>query len=228
MSASAPLLRVWDVTTASRVDYFLANSSHVARRIKKFYNRDSVVIHPPVSVEDFQSDQEREDFYLCAGQLVPYKRVDLAVKAFNESGRKLVVIGDGPQIQMLKSIAKPNVSVLGYQEGQVLKDHLSKCRALIFPGEEDFGITPVEAMASGAPVIAYGRGGARETVTSDHVGVMFDHQTVTSLNNAIEEFEGRLTSWNPADIAAHSTQFSSENFRERFIAFCREVGLNVG
>ncbi|WAJ29177.1 glycosyltransferase [Antarcticirhabdus aurantiaca] len=214
MNVFAPPLRVWDVTTAARVDAFAANSAHVGRRIRKFYNRDSTVIHPPVAVDDFDPTQPRDDFYLCAGQIVRYKRVDLAVEAFNRSGRRLVVIGDGAQAERLKRTAGPNVTFLGYQPFPVLRDHLQRCRALIFPGEEDFGILPVEAMAAGAPVIAYDSGGARETVV-EAAGIRFPHQSVESLNEALDRFEAMPQGFDPAGLRRHAQAFSADEFRRR-------------
>lgn len=222
MNLFAPLLRVWDVTTSARVDAFAANSAHVARRISKFYRRDSTVVHPPVAVEDFDWRQPREDFYLCAGQIVRYKRVDLAVEAFTKSGRRLVVIGEGAQRERLQRIAGPNVTFLGYQAFPILRDHLQRCRALIFPGEEDFGILPVEAMAAGAPVIAYDSGGARETVT-EGAGLRFASQTVDSLNEAIDRFEAMPNGFDPAVLRSHAETFDAAKFRERMNALIDEA-----
>jgi glycosyltransferase involved in cell wall biosynthesis len=223
MTAAAPLLRVWDVTTSSRVDAFIANSHHVANRIRRVYNRQATVIHPPVAVDDFEIAQEIGDFYLCAGQLVSYKRVDLAVRAFTKSGKRLIVIGEGPQSQELKSIAGPNIEFLGYQPFPVLRDHLARCRALIFPGEEDFGILPVEAMASGRPVIAYDAGGARETVSSDQVGIRFSEQTENSIVDAVNRFEAIEHMFDPVAIRQHAQQFSADRFRSAISTFLDSV-----
>ncbi|WP_416358542.1 glycosyltransferase [Aureimonas phyllosphaerae] len=217
MNLFAPLLRIWDVTTSARVDAFAANSAHVGRRIRKFYRRDSMVVHPPVAVQDFDWQQPREDFYLCAGQIVGYKRVDIAVEAFTKSGRRLIVIGEGPQRERLQRIAGSNIVFTGYQSFPVLRDHLQRCRALIFPGEEDFGILPVEAMAAGAPVIAFDSGGARETVTPE-TGVRFKAQTIDSLNDAIDRFEASQGWFNPQTIRAHAETFGPEKFRRNMIA----------
>lgn len=215
MTIAAPPLRVWDVTTSARVDAFVANSAHVARRIRRFYKVDAEVIHPPVAVDQFEHRAGRDDFYLCAGQLVPYKRADLAVRAFSRMGKRLVVIGEGAQASALRKVAGPTIQLLGYQPFDVLRDHLARCRALIFPGEEDFGILPVEAMASGRPVIAFDAGGARETVTSETVGIRFPEQTEESLMEAVARFEAMESSFDPAAIREHAESFSAAIFRRR-------------
>lgn len=222
MAVAAPPLRVWDVTTAARVDAFVANSAHVARRIHRVYNRDATVIYPPVAVDDFQPVAERGDFYLCAGQLVAYKRVDIAVRAFTEMGKRLVVIGEGAQMAELKKIAGPTIEFLGFQAFSVLKDRLARCRALIFPGEEDFGILPVEAMASGRPVIAFDSGGARETVTSPRFGVMFPEQTSASLVEAVTRFEKLESTFDPAEIRRHAEGYSAALFQKRMRRFIED------
>ncbi len=219
MTLTAPALRTWDVTTAARVDAFVANSAHVARRIRRVYNRDSAVIHPPVAVNDFAPAADTGDFYLCAGQLVTYKRVDLAVRAFTRMNKRLVVIGEGPQMAELRRVAGPTVELLGYQPFAALRDYLSRCRALVFPGEEDFGILPVEAMACGRPVIAYDSGGARETVSTPEVGVRFAEQSEAGLVEAVSRFEAREAGFDPAAIRAHAETFSAELFRRRMRDF---------
>ena len=174
-------LRLWDTASAQRVDRFVANSKHVAKRIEKIYRRDASIIHPPLNVQDFFVSEEPDDFYLMVGQLVGYKRADLAIRAFNRMKKRLIVIGQGEQFKMLKKIAGPGIELMGLQPFSVVREHYSKCRALIFPGEEDFGIVPVEAMASGRPVIAYGRGGALETVVEGETGIFFNNQSEEDL-----------------------------------------------
>ncbi len=157
-------LRLWDYSAAARVDFFAANSRAVRDRIRAYYRRDAKVIHPPCNVDAFQVSSQSQDYYLCVGRLVDYKNVALAVRAFSENGMRLVVAGDGPQMKYLKSIAKKNIEMVGWASGEELGTLYAGCKALIFPGEEDFGIVPVEAQACGKPVIAYGRGGALDTV----------------------------------------------------------------
>ncbi|HLN24231.1 MAG TPA: glycosyltransferase [Patescibacteria group bacterium] len=212
-------LRLWDVVSANRVDQFIANSSAVARRIQRHYRRPSRIIHPPVDVDAFVPVAQPDDFYLVVGQLVPYKRAELAVEAFNRLGRKLVVIGDGPQLKALRAQAGPMVSILGPQPFSVLRDHYARCRALVFPGEEDFGIVPVEAMASGRPVIALRKGGALDTVVEGLSGLFFDRPEPQSLMDAVIRFEAAEHDFDSAAIVAHARQFD----RSRFLAEMREV-----
>jgi glycosyltransferase involved in cell wall biosynthesis len=218
MAVCAPMLRAWDVTTASRVDHFVANSHHVARRIQRFYGRRSTVINPPVAVDDFGITQPTGDFYLCAGQLVGYKRVDLAIRAFNQMNKPLVVVGEGPLFKALQKMAGPKIKLMGGQEFPVLKDYMERCRALVFPGEEDFGIVPVEAMACGRPVVAFNKGGARETVTSDAFGVKFDAQSVESLVAAVRRFEAIEHSFDRLIIRKHAEKFNKAVFQAQMSA----------
>ncbi len=219
MPPIAHYLRSWDVSTASRVDHFVANSNTVAQRINSYYRRAATVIHPPVDTFSFRpvSAGEVEDYYLMVGELVAYKRPELAVEAFNRMKRKLVVIGGGEMLDHLRKIAGPTVSVLGAQPFDALRHHYARCRALLFPGEEDFGIVPLEAMASGRPVIAYGRGGATETVVAGKTGMFFHEQGVDPLIDAIEQFE-RLD-FNPSDAVARANDFATSVFIDKFAAF---------
>lgn len=202
---------------AARVDQFVANSGHVAERIRRHYGRDAVVVHPPVDLPDAPATGPREDFYLCVGHHVPYKRLDLAVAACARLQRRLVVIGDGPDVPRLRRSAGPNVTWLGWQGAAVINEHYRQARALLFPGEEDFGIVPVEAMAHGCPVIAYAVGGARETVIDGQTGVWFAEPTVASLISAIERRDG-LT-FDPVSLHRHAQRFS----KVRFLREMREV-----
>jgi glycosyltransferase involved in cell wall biosynthesis len=208
-------LRMWDVTSAARVDSFVANSATVARRIHRYYGSDSVVIYPPVDTEAFSiaAPSELSDYYLMAGELVPYKRPDLAVSAFNEMKLKLVVIGGGEMLDEIRRLAGPTVTVLGSQPFDVLRQHYARCRALIFPGEEEFGMVPVEAMASGRPVVAFGRGGATETVARNVSGVFFAEQSVAAISSAVRSLE--TIEIDPEKIAAHASQFGRDQFLQK-------------
>lgn len=221
-------LRGWDVTTAHRVDRFAANSGTVANRIRRYYHRRSDIIHPPVDTESFRPVDAAEvsDYYLMVGELVRYKRPDLAVEAFNRMKAKLVVIGQGEMLAELKKMAGPTVEILGSQPFESLQHHYARCKALIFPGEEDFGIVPLEAMASGRPVIAYGRGGATETVVPGRTGVFFDRQSVDSLTDAVERLE-RMP-FEPGDAVARAAEFSREIFKARFKAFVDDALAEAG
>src|SRR3990172_2447787 len=172
----AHYLRMWDFTSSGRVDYFAAISNHVVKRIKKYYRRNAEVIYPPVDCDKFSLSEKAEDFYLIVSAFAPYKRIDIAIEAFNRLGLGLKIIGEGQDEKNLMRIARQNIEFLGWQDDNTLKEYYSKCKALIFPGEEDFGIVPVEAMASGRPVIAYGKGGAVETVIPLNAWTRGDNQ----------------------------------------------------
>ncbi|WP_337270804.1 glycosyltransferase [Oryzifoliimicrobium ureilyticus] len=219
MPPMAHYLRTWDVGSANRVDDFVANSRTVANRIRSYYRREAAVIHPPVDTAAFHAvpNSELEDYYLMVGELVSYKKPDLAVQAFNNMKKKLVVIGGGEMLSHLKKIAGPTVTVLGSQPFEVLKHHYARCKALIFPGEEDFGIVPVEAMASGRPVIAFARGGATETVIANKTGVFFNNQTVEELMDAVERME--KLDFNSADAISRAADFRRDVFVNRFRTF---------
>ena len=216
-------LRLWDVAAANRVDCFVANSRFIARRIWKTYRRHAQVIYPPVAVNQFRADRPREDFYLTVSRFVPYKRVDVTITAFNQLGLPLVVIGNGPDERRLRQLAEPNIKMLGFQPDAAVADHLERCRGFIFPAEEDFGITVVEAQAAGAPVIAYGRGGAMETVVPDKTGCLFYPQTATALAAAVNQFEQQRSQFNPAVIRANAERFGVERFRQEFREFVEDA-----
>lgn len=225
-------LRQWDVTSAARVDLFVANSEHVAQRIKKYWRRDATVIHPPVDVAAFSSvdPAERGDYYLWLGELAPYKRPDIAVEAFSESGRHLKVIG-GPAkaVAQLQGKAGPTVEFLGKTDFETLKFHLARCQALIFPGEEDFGIVPVEALASGRPVIAFDRGGVRDTVKDGLTGILYGDNSVAGLNNAIARFEAsELATCDSASLTEAAAKFSEDRFASEMWALVRSMPLPRG
>jgi glycosyltransferase involved in cell wall biosynthesis len=212
-------MRLWDVRTAHGVDRFVANSSFIARRIRKVYRREAAVVHPPVDVHSFALRGDKEDFYLAASRMVPYKKMLLLVQAFARlPDRRLIVIGDGAEFDSVRAAAGANVSVLGYQPNAVLIDHMQRARALVFAAEEDFGITPVEAQACGTPVIAFGRGGSLETVCAvddpaRRTGVYFAEQTVESIVAAVHAFEALPGGISPQVCRAHAEQFAPEKFR---------------
>ena len=214
-------IRNWDVRSANGVDVFVAISRFVADRISKVYRRQSVVIYPPVGTDRFPLHEEKEDFFLTAGRLVPYKRVDLIIEAFNRMpDKQLIVVGDGPEFERLKAMAGPNVRLLGRQSDERLKRYLQLARAFVFAAEEDFGIAPVEAQACGTPVIAYGRGGALESVVDGRTGLFFMEQTPKSLVNALEEFE--KIEWNPRTIRRHAETFDNRRFRRELSELVEE------
>lgn len=213
ISLTMHYLRIWDYCAAARVDYFVANSQTVRRRIASYYRRDARVIYPPCDVERFYFAERIDDYYLLVGRLVDYKKADLAVQAFGRTGRRLLVVGRGPQLNKLKAIAETNIEFLDSVDDRQLADLYSRCRALIFPGEEDFGIVPVEAQASGRPVIAYAKGGALETVVSGKTGLFFSRQTPEALNAAVEEFEASADSFDPETIRRHAGLFGKDRFQ---------------
>jgi glycosyltransferase involved in cell wall biosynthesis len=219
-------LRNWDTVSAARVDAFVANSNFVASRIRKFYRRESTVIYPPVDVARFPFQREKEDFYVVVSRHVPYKRVPLIVEAFARMpGRKLVVIGDGPERSRVNSAATPNVTILGHQPTDVMVGYLQRARAFVFAAEEDFGIAPVEAQACGTPVIAYGRGGALESIVgtrsdgNPQTGMFFTSQTPESIIDAVERFEAASAPVRPEDCRSRAERFAPEMFRDRFKAY---------
>jgi len=212
-------LRLWDLATANRVDAFVANSRYVARRIWKTYRRPARVIYPPVAIERFRPDQPRDEFYLTVSRFVPYKRVDLIVQAFAQLGRPLVVIGDGDDRAKIEAMAAPNITFLGSQSNAVVTDYMERCKAFVFAAEEDFGITPVEAQAAGAPVIAYGRGGVTETILPGKTGWFFPLQTPDSLATAVQQFETEKRSFIPELLRQNAERFAPERFRSEFSEF---------
>jgi glycosyltransferase involved in cell wall biosynthesis len=217
-------IRVWDLRTANGVDAFIAISNFISSRIWKVYRRKSNVIYPPVDIDSFKFCKEKENFYLTASRMVPYKKIDLIVESFRKMPEKrLVVIGDGPDFLKIKALAGENVIMMGYQMHEVLVDHMKKARAFIFAAEEDFGIAPLEAQASGTPVIAYGKGGALETIIGFNgenidkaTGIFFEDQTVDSIINAIDRFESLAEEISPHRCRENVIRFSPQNFRNEF------------
>lgn len=211
-------IRLWDVRTANGVDFFIANSKFIARRIKKVYGRDADVIYPPVDVERFKLKSSKENFYLTASRLVPYKRIDLIVEAFSKMpDKKLVVIGDGPEMSKIKKLARSNIEIMGYQSNEIMEEFMMNAKAFVFAAEEDFGITPVEAQACGTPVIAYGKGGVLETIKpygeEGPTGLFFNEQKVDSIISAINRFESVSHFISPINCRKNAEKFSVSRFR---------------
>lgn len=226
-------LRQWDVISAQRVDAFVANSRFVAGKINKYYRRDAVVIYPPVDTQYFVPDGPVGDYYVIVSRLRPYKRLEIAVEAFNELRQPLKIIGGGAELGRLRKLAGPTVEVLGWQPRSKIRDYLAHCRGFVLTAKEDFGIAPVEAMAAGQPVVAYGAGGALETVIEGVTGVFFDEQTPESLIKGVQ----RLEAWMPFDkdrIRSHACQYDRSVFLERmrsYIDACltdRDSTINSG
>lgn len=208
-------LREWDKIAADRPDSYIANSHHVAKRLKKYYGAQSDVIYPPVNTERFRAKEGNSGYFLILSALTPYKKIDLAVQLFNKVGRKLVIIGEGSHRAYLENIAADNIEFLGFKDDDVVKEYLQNCRALIFPGEEDFGITPVEAMACGKPVLAYGKGGVTESVVSGKTGEFFFEPNVESMEDGLARLMYNERFYKPHTIRKHALQFSSKIFKDK-------------
>lgn len=218
-------LRQWDVLSANRVDYFLANSKHTARRIWRYYRRPAEVIYPPVDVDRFQFEAQKQDFYVTVSRLVSYKKISLIVQAFNQLGLPLVVIGSGPELQQIQKIAQPNVQILGWQPNTVVEQYMAQAKAFVYAAYEDFGIAPVEAQACGTPVIAYGAGGTSETVKdlrqykTQGTGILFSEQTEPAIVHAVETFEQYQSQFHPETARSHALTFHPDTFKHRYLNF---------
>jgi glycosyltransferase involved in cell wall biosynthesis len=220
-------IRMWDYRTANGVDHFIANSKFIARRIKKVYGREADVIYPPVDTDMFQPKDNKDNYYLTASRMVPYKKIDLIVESFSHmKDKKLIVIGDGPYMYKIKPNATGNIEILGYQNNDIMQEYMRNAKAFVFAAEEDFGITPVEAQACGTPVIAFGKGGALETVVSiqeaNPTGVFFQKQTVPSIIEAIETFESKIDLLTPYNCRKNALKFSTQNFNDNFKNYVNE------
>ncbi len=213
-------LRMWDRLSAERVDEFIANSHHVQKRIQKFYRRPSSIIYPFIEAKNFRYDRPREDFYLAVGRLTSYKKFDLLIEAFNELGLPLKIVGTGGSYPLLKKMAHKNIEFLGYVDDAMRNELYQKAKALLFPQEEDFGITPLEAMASGCPIIAYGKGGALETIVDGSTGIFFKEQLKDSLVAAVRKCEDKK--WNASIIRLQAEKFDKGIFHQKILQFLEE------
>jgi len=211
-------IRIWDKVSSQRVDKWIANSFNVKNRIKKYYQKDSSVIYPPVPVENIEFNENvPDDYYLIVSRLEPYKKVDVAIDAFNQTGKPLVIIGTGSRSDSLKSIAKSNIEFLGWQSDKAVYEYMRNAKALIFPAEEDAGLTPIESMATGRPVIAYGKGGVTENVIESKTGLFFNEANSKSLNETISEFEKNILQFSPKTCREQALKFSEKDFKENLM-----------
>jgi glycosyltransferase involved in cell wall biosynthesis len=216
-------LRKWDLKTAQRPDYLIANSIYIAEKLKRIYKRDSTVIYPPVDVDKFECVENKDDYYFVASRLVPYKRIDLIVEAFSQMpDKRLVIAGTGPELNKLKSNFLVNVEFIGYQDEKSLKELMQKAKAFVFTAEEDFGIVVVEAMACGTPVIALNKGGTAETVVDGKTGILFENQNVEDIKNAVRRFEIIEDSFNHKEISEYTKKFSRKIFEEKIKQYVDE------
>lgn len=208
------VIRQWDYLASDRADVIISNSKHVQKRVEKYWRKQSEIIHPPVNVKRFTAKKDHEDYFLIVSALTPFKKIDLAVRAFNKLGRKLIIIGDGAQRKILEDMAKDNIEFLGYKDDDVVRDYMENCRTLIFPGEEDFGITPVEAMASGKPVLAYGVGGVTESVQAGVSGEFFGELTPESIIDGMTRLMLNEKNYDYKKIRQIAEKFNEEVFIE--------------
>ena len=211
---------MWDYTTANRPDYFIANSKYTARRIKKTYNRPADVIYPPVDTDKFGCVEIKQDYYVTASRLVPYKRADLIVEAFTKmKDKKLIVIGEGSDMAKIKAIATPNIEIKGYLPAGEMTEYMQNAKAFVFAAEEDFGITPVEALACGTPVIALNKGGTAESITDLKNGIHLNNQSPEAVIDAVERLERNYERFSPGEIHEESLRFSRKNFEKNITEF---------
>jgi glycosyltransferase involved in cell wall biosynthesis len=225
LSLLVRILRHWDLSASREPDHFVANSRTVAQRILHTYGRHAEVIHPPINVRRFRPSGEQEDYYLILARLVSYKRIDLAIEAFNRMGRKLLIVGAGPDRARLEQLAASNITFAGRLPDAQVEHFAARCRALIFPGEEDFGMVPLEIAAAGRPTIAFHAGGATETIVQGKTGVFFHEPSPESLIDAVERFEKMR--WSPEILRRHAENFTVDAFRARFRSFLQRVGVHV-
>lgn len=220
-------IRMWDHRTSNGVDHFVANSKFIARRIKKVYGREADVIYPPVNTDMFQPKNNKDDYYVTASRMVPYKKIDLIVESFSHmKDKKLVVIGDGPDMEKIKAKASSNIEILGYQNNDVMQEYMRNAKAFVFAAEEDFGNTPVEAQACGTPIIAFGKGGALETVVGKNAenptGVFFEEQKIESVVTAVNSFEREQHIYTPENCRLNALKFSTDRFNQEFSKYIED------
>ncbi len=218
-------LRMWDVSSSNRVDYFVTNSSYVSKRIEKYYRRDSIVIHPPVEVDYFTPGKksEKEDFFISVGALVPYKRMELLVRAFSKTEFKLVIVGDGSEYKRLKKFSSSNIKIVKSLSREELRELYRKAKAFVFAGVEDFGISFVEAQSTGLPVIAYGKGGVKDIVINEKTGLFFNEQNEEGIIGAVNKFLD--LNFNVDIVRENSLKFSKHKFKEKFLSFVEKIGF---
>jgi len=215
-------LRIWDKISAERVDHYIANSKITSKRIKKYYRKNSEIIHPSINSENFHISEKPENYYLAVGRLIPYKKFELIIEAFNKTGLQLKIAGTGVAEEELKAKANSNIEFLGYVSDKKLRELYSNCQALIFPQVEDFGITPLEAMSSGRPVIAYAEGGALDTIIDGKTGILFEEQSPEGLIDALERFQDIKGKLNPTEIKKHADNFDNEKFRDQIVDYIEQ------
>jgi len=221
-------LRIWDIISTNRVDYFISNSNYIKKRIKKVYQRDSITIYPPIEVQKFPLVKDKKDYFITCSRLVPYKKIDLIIETFNLLPHlQLKVIGTGPEMEKIKRIAGKNVEIMGYQPDAVLKKEMSEARAFVFAADEDFGIVPLESIASGTPVIALKKGGTLETVKHLITGIHFESQTIESLTKGIEEFIKHSDKFDPEILRFEALKFDTSIFKNQIKSFISNSVLNV-
>ena len=213
-------IRIWDASNVNRVDYFIANSNYIKKRIKKVYGKESEVIYPPVDTEKFKCETQKDNYYLTASRLVPYKRIDLIAQAFtNMPDKKLIIIGDGPEEKKIKAHSGKNIELVGYQNGEALAKYMQKAKAFVFAADEDFGIMVVEALSCGTPVIAFNKGGVTETIKNGETGILFNEQSVNSIIDAVKTFEQKENNFNSISLSNYAKQFDRKIFEEKLNKF---------
>jgi glycosyltransferase involved in cell wall biosynthesis len=220
-------IRIWDQAASDRPDEYIANSFHVRERIKKYYRKDAFVLYPPVETGHFKQQKENQDFFLIVAALTPFKKIDMAVQLFNKTGKRLVIIGSGAQYEYLKNISGPTIDVLGYKDDETVREYMENCRAFIMVNEEDFGIAPVEAMACGKPVLAYGKGGAMETVIPGVTGEFFYEQTIESMEDGLGRLIVNEPNYDTKVIHKHAAEFSKKNFDTSFKKYLKRLNLKI-